>query len=272
MSPGRQTGKTTSARWLVKHLNASGAYRAIWVDVQNAREQPDPVKAYAAVVYDLDGAVERDLPNLGLPSDELRSIEPTSTLVHRYLARPLDSLVAPARGRLRRGGWAGGRGDVSFLAPLRQGYIDRSETPFPSSIVIVGQRQVRDYVVLEEDRRALAWLGTTSPFNITTEAMTLGAFTATEVEELCEQHTAATGQVFEPAERRDMGGAAVPARVGARGEDDQDGRVLSRSPCSSISARTRSRRSRICRSTRAWLPRTRCRDQLLRIDRLRGIP
>ena len=38
---GRQTGKTTSLRWLVKHLNGSGEYRALWLDLQTAREQPE---------------------------------------------------------------------------------------------------------------------------------------------------------------------------------------------------------------------------------------
>jgi hypothetical protein len=198
LTAGRQTGKTTSAQWLVEHLNASGSCRAIWVDIQNAREQPDPVKAYAAVLYDLDGAVERDLPDLGLPPDGVRSIEPTNTFVLRYLrdlstrsSLPLVVVFDEVDGLV-------GEAMVSFLTQLRQGYIARAKIPFPSSVVLVGQRQVRDYVVREEDRHALAWLGTTSPFNITAEALTLGSFTQAEVEELCMQHTEATGQRFEP--------------------------------------------------------------------------
>jgi len=48
------------------------------------------------------------------------------------------------------------------------------------------------------DHRALSWLGTTSPFNITAEAILLGPFTLPEVAELLAQHTADTGQRFEP--------------------------------------------------------------------------
>jgi hypothetical protein len=70
--------------------------------------------------------------------------------------------------------------------------------PFPASVVLVGQRQVRDYALRQEDRQALSWLGTTSPFNITAEATTLGPFSEAEVAELLEQHTAATGQRFAP--------------------------------------------------------------------------
>ncbi|WP_437738393.1 hypothetical protein [Sorangium sp. So ce1335] len=82
---GRQTGKTTSARWLVEHLNREGRFRAAWVDLQIAREEPDPAKAFEAVLYALDTAVERDLPDLGRPADDVRSVDPASTFVVRYL-------------------------------------------------------------------------------------------------------------------------------------------------------------------------------------------
>jgi hypothetical protein len=56
--------------------------------------------------------------------------------------------------------------------------------------------EVRDYVMSEPDRRTVTWLGTTSPFNITAEALTLAAFTRADIDDLLEQHTAATGQLF----------------------------------------------------------------------------
>jgi len=48
------------------------------------------------------------------------------------------------------------------------------------------------------DRRAVSWLGTTSPFNISAEASTLEPFTEDEVGELLAQHATETGQRFEP--------------------------------------------------------------------------
>jgi hypothetical protein len=92
-----------------------------------------------------------------------------------------------------------GRAMVSFLAQLRAGYLDRSREPFPSSVALIGLRPVRDYALAEADGRAVSWLGTTSPFNISAEAATLGPFTQDEVAELLTQHTLATGQRFEPA-------------------------------------------------------------------------
>jgi hypothetical protein len=197
---GRQTGKTTSLMWLERHLNASGRWRAVWVDLETARDQPDPAAALTTVLENIDGALclehaELDRPDgkeiqaaLGNPATALLEyLRRLSVLDERPLVLLLDetdSLVGPAM--------------VSFLTQLRQGYIARSRAPFPSSVVLVGQRQVRDYVLATDDRRALSWLGTTSPFNITAEATTLKPFTEVEVEELLGQHTAATGQRFEP--------------------------------------------------------------------------
>jgi hypothetical protein len=88
---------------------------------------------------------------------------------------------------------------VSFLTQLRDGYIARRSSPFPCSVVLIGQREVRDYVLSAHERDAVRWLGTTSPFNITVAPVRLDSFTAPEVEELLAQHTTATGQPFEPA-------------------------------------------------------------------------
>ncbi len=42
---GRQTGKTTCARWLAREYNGGSRYRALWVDLQTARDQPDAQQA-----------------------------------------------------------------------------------------------------------------------------------------------------------------------------------------------------------------------------------
>ncbi|MCX4245046.1 ATP-binding protein [Paraliomyxa miuraensis] len=196
---GRQTGKTTSARWLVEHLNRGGLFHALWVDVQDARELSDPVRAFELVLDDLDRAVRRDLPDLAAPTGPARELHPPRSAIRRYLEdlaarapRPLVVLLDEVDGLV-------GEAMVSLLTQLRQGYIDRDRVPFPASVALVGMRQVRDYVLRQEDRHVLAWLGTTSPFNITAEAATLGPFAEAEVGELCDQHTSATGQRFAPA-------------------------------------------------------------------------
>jgi len=60
---------------------------------------------------------------------------------------------------------------------------------------LVGMRNLRDYKArIRPDSETL---GSASPFNIITEAMTIGNFTSEDIAELYSQHTAATGQVFE---------------------------------------------------------------------------
>lgn len=177
---GRQTGKTTSAMWLVEHYNAEDRFRAIWVDVQTAREEQDPAKALPAVLSAFDSALSLWLPALPRPSQAeiaewlqmptravlnyLRALAAASPLPLVVFIDEADGLVGPAM--------------VSLLNQLREGYITRSKAPFPSTVALIGQRRV------------------SAPF--TSEAATLGAFTEAEVGELLGQHTAATGQLFQP--------------------------------------------------------------------------
>jgi hypothetical protein len=196
---GRQTGKTTSARWLVEHYNRGDRFRALWVDVQDARELDDPARAFELVLDDLDRAVRRDLPGVPLPVGPARALEPSRSAIRRYLEDLAARVPLPLVVLLDEVDGLVGEAMVSLLTQLRQGYIDRDSQPFPASVVLVGMRQVRDYALRHDHRHALAWLGTSSPFNVTAEAATLGPFAEVEVGELLAQHTAATGQRFAPA-------------------------------------------------------------------------
>ena len=209
---------------LVKDLSTQERFSPLWVDVENARETPDPHTAFEAMLYGLDHSLERSMPGLAPPAAPHRDPSPTRTFLLRYLGdlarrapHPLVVIIDEADGLV-------GEAMVSFLTQLRQGYIDRDVHPFPASVMLIGQRQIRDYALRQEDRTALAWLGTSSalngsslrsapthnsltvpsgtasssPFNVTAEAVTLAPFTEDEVEALLSQHTEATGQRFLP--------------------------------------------------------------------------
>ncbi len=196
---GRQTGKTTSARWLVDKYNEGETYSALWVDIQTAREIDDPARAMPLVLQAFDWSTELDLPEVQRPDTEqietwLKKPEQSVQAYLRTLAqaapRPLVVLIDEADGLV-------GEAMVSFLTQLRAGYIARSKAPFPHSLALIGMRQVRDFVLSSEDRRTLTWLGTTSPFNITAEASTLAPFDYDDVTDLLGLHTDHTGQAFE---------------------------------------------------------------------------
>ena len=198
---GRQTGKTTSAMWLADSYNEGDTYRAMWVDFLSARQEPDVGVAMGEVLQCFTDATKRLSGLLQAPT-RAECAEMLKTPSHAVLRwfrqvasqcpKPLvvlideaDGLVGPALG--------------SFLAQIRAGYIDRDALPFPHSIVLLGQRQVRDEAFSPEDRRAAGWVGSTSPFNITAEAATLRAFTKEDVFELLLLHTTQTGQRWEPS-------------------------------------------------------------------------
>ena len=195
---GRQTGKSTSARWLVDRYNAGDRYRALWLDIQTAREQPDLAAAFRTILTKVELVLQMYWPE-GPAIDKKDLLDDPGTCILRLFQqlasasdRPLVVMVDEADGLV-------GPAMVSFLTQLRDGYISRSSIPFPQSMALIGMRQVRDYALSAEERRAVTWLGTTSPFNITAEAATLEPFTRDNVHELLLQHTEHTGQTWDPA-------------------------------------------------------------------------
>jgi hypothetical protein len=63
------------------------------------------------------------------------------------------------------------------------------------SVALVGMRNIRDYKVKVRENQET--LGTSSPFNIIKQSLTLRNFTKEEVKKLYQQHTEETGQIFE---------------------------------------------------------------------------
>src|SRR5258708_4414711 len=79
---GHQTGKTTCARWLVRHYNAGDRYLCTWVDIQTARETPDPATVFRVVLDNLKMSIERDLPGLPFPDSEALLRAPQTAVLH----------------------------------------------------------------------------------------------------------------------------------------------------------------------------------------------
>ena len=111
LQSGRQTGKTTSAQWLAEHYNAGDRYRAIWVDIQTAREEPDPAAAFRTVIEKLDHAVKTWLGDVEIPPSSARSLENPTTVVLRYLSGSRGPVSSPAGRAHRRGRRARRPGD-----------------------------------------------------------------------------------------------------------------------------------------------------------------
>jgi hypothetical protein len=188
----RQVGKTTSLEALAKKLTAEGRYAATVVSCEAAAITPEDVGATENVLLAHWRREARDsLPiELGPPSwppeEEGARIGAALGTWAEKCPRPLvlfideiDSLT--------------GRSLLSVLRQLRLGHRYRPDR-FPWSIGLAGMRDVRDYKIASGGSPNL---GTSSPFNIKVESLTLRNFDRDEVAELYDQHTADTGQRFD---------------------------------------------------------------------------
>ncbi|WP_437902501.1 ATP-binding protein [Sorangium sp. So ce327] len=189
----RQIGKTTSLRTLARDLTAEGRYVAVLVSAEIGAPFPDdPGAAELAMLAEWRGTAGSQLPaDLrpppfpdAPPGQRIgAALRAWAKAAPRPLVVFLDEADALRDATL-----------VSLLRQIRSGYPDRP-SDFPHALALVGLRDVRDYKVTSggSDR-----LGTSSPFNIKVESLTLRNFTHDEVAALYAQHTAETGQVFHP--------------------------------------------------------------------------
>lgn len=194
----RQCGKTTTLRALARALNAEGRVAALWVSLEKGKVAGDDYGAGESLVLDAirRAAVEEGLDPVLLPPD------------------PWPDAVQGARVMAALGDWAAacprplvlffdeidalwGRSLISVLTQLRDGHNTRPHRAFPSSVVLCGMRNVRDFKMsagIDPER-----LSTASPFNIAARTIRLADFTRVQVGELYGQHTVETEQEFTEA-------------------------------------------------------------------------
>ena len=189
----RQTGKTTAMLALAKQLTENGRYAAIMVSAEvGSAFNNDPGAAELAILGTWRDKIEDYLPTelqplswvYNAPGQRIRdNLRSWTQAIQRPLVLFIDEIDSLQNETL-----------ISVLRQLRDGYPNRPEN-FPSSVGLIGLRDVRDYKVASggSDR-----LNTASPFNIKVSSITLRNFNAAEVEELYQQHTDETKQIFTP--------------------------------------------------------------------------
>jgi hypothetical protein len=191
----RQSGKTTYLRTLAPALTEEGRYAALTVSCETGQAADSDVERGIAALLDvIRQAAENHLPeSLRPPEADLRA--PAETRLLDLLSRWSKQCPRPIVLLLDEIDALRGAVLLSVLRQLRSGYPDRPHG-FPQSVGLVGLRDVRDYrLQVRPDEQSL---GTSSPFNIKVEALTLPNFTLEEIRELYAQHTADTGQFFTP--------------------------------------------------------------------------
>ena len=188
----RQVGKTTAMRALAQELTASGNYAALWATCEAAEPyRDDPAAAERIVIHSIGNSAELDLPIELRPPSPRADVAPGQRLTDYIQAwcqscpRPvvllLDEIDAMQNDAL-----------ITVLRQLRGMFPNRPHGG-PSTVALIGLRDVRDYKVASGGS---PHLGTASPFNVKAASMTMGSFTRADVGALYAQHTAETGQEF----------------------------------------------------------------------------
>ncbi|MCP5050966.1 MAG: ATP-binding protein [bacterium] len=188
----RQTGKTTFLHAMARKLNAEGKYIAVVASCERAGYKSITVEnANEKIILSIYSSATVQLPGTHWPKEDPRAkkytdlnlyLETWSLSQQKPIVLFLDEIDSLYDDVL-----------ISVLRQLRDGYQSRP-THFPSSVVLVGLRDVREYrAVIREGQETM---GTASPFNIKSDSLVLKNFSNQDVFYLLEQHGTETGQVF----------------------------------------------------------------------------
>ncbi|MEY4195054.1 MAG: hypothetical protein RLZZ226_1422, partial [Pseudomonadota bacterium] len=170
----RQTGKTTSLRALVKYLNASGNYRAVYANIEGAQAARHDVATGMTTVAEVllrqiqSVTGETRLHDWG---ERHRQHSPTD-LITSLLADWAGLEQKPAILMLDEVDALVGDTLISLLRQLRSGYPERPAR-FPQSVILCGVRDIRDYRIHTSHQEIITG---GSAFNIKAGVFRLGNF------------------------------------------------------------------------------------------------
>jgi hypothetical protein len=193
----RQTGKTSALLAMMQTLNAEGHFACAYANIEGAQAaRGDETQGVPAICSTIARAIDLYLQNPAIMTwleqhhgqvaaqDLLSSmLEYWSKTTPKPTVLLLDEVDALVGDTL-----------ISLLRQIRAGYAQRPEA-FPQSIILCGVRDVRDYRLHQGDGEVITG---GSAFNIKAKSLRMGNFSQQETVDLLQQHTIATGQVFEP--------------------------------------------------------------------------
>jgi hypothetical protein len=192
----RQSGKTTYIWDLTNKLNADGQYYALYCSLETVQNMVEPERGIPAILDCIVFALQKStIPFTYDKSYDQDKKDRLVVILTLFLMNLVKSLDKPLVIFFDEADCLSDDTLILFLRQLRSGYNERSTTPFVHSIALVGMRNIRDYKAkIRPDAQSL---GSASPFNIVAKSLTLKNFTPEEIAGLYQQHTDATGQIFE---------------------------------------------------------------------------
>ncbi|MBM4345278.1 MAG: ATP-binding protein [Deltaproteobacteria bacterium] len=191
----RQSGKTTSMKAFAAMLRADGRWAAIYATLEEARGIAEADPALRIAVDAVEAASRAQLP-AGEEAPRASDYEGAPRRLGSFLCDWCRRLRRPLVLILDEIDSLEGAPLMAVLSQLRAGYLTRDHTPFPASICLFGMRNIRDYKAASGGSPNI---GTSSPFNVSREAVTVAFFSREEIAELYAQHTVESGQRFSDA-------------------------------------------------------------------------
>ena len=189
----RQTGKTSSILALADFLNQQGDYEAVYANIEAAQAAREDVDA---AMLAITGSIAR-ANRKGTLAEVWRAIydangghgavEALLTYWAEHADKPVVLILDEVDALI---------GDtlISLLRQLRSGYNERPRS-FPSSVILCGVRDVRDYRIHSSRTKEIITGG--SAFNVKAESLRMENFSPEQLVYLYQQHTEHTGQAWE---------------------------------------------------------------------------
>jgi len=190
----RQSGKTTLLLNIADKLVAEGEFYVLYCSLESMQNLKEESIGIPSIVK----KIKQELRLQKLPSGfaDNADYEDFANVLKMSLTDYCEALDKPLVLLFDEADCLSNGTLITFLRQLRDGFVSRPRIPFVHSIALVGMRNIRDYKARIRDDSST--LGSSSPFNIATESLSINTFTKDEISEFYSQHTAQTGQVFEP--------------------------------------------------------------------------
>ncbi|WP_246156110.1 ATP-binding protein [Thiohalocapsa marina] len=190
----RQTGKTSCLLALRDFLNRQGHYGAVYANLETAQAaREDMALAMTDIVQTIAAEARRQIGAQGIEAlaDEVLERSAPTRVLRAFLAHWCEGTERPLVLLLDEVDALVGDTLISLLRQLRAGYPQRPGG-FPSTVILCGVRDLRDYRIHATSECAPVTGG--SAFNIKAESLRLGDFSVDEVTALLAEHTIETGQ------------------------------------------------------------------------------
>ena len=183
----RQTGKTTFLKSWMREINSGDEAISCYVSVERCQGFVDVSKS----MPNMSEAIRTYAKRENLPVPDMPETDPGSMLdailgTWAELVAPKPLIVLFDEVDVLEGETM-----ISFLRQLRGGFATRGVGKFPVSIVLVGMRDLKDYITASKGGVAP---NTGSPFNIKADSAVLSNFQKDDIAHLFAQRTAENGQ------------------------------------------------------------------------------